>query len=319
MNAERALRLGAEELIAGFGDLGIEEAMGALADVEAVASALAATGVMDVDAAAALVADTVDALAVRGASWVEPTAVDLDVRRLYDLATGAPRPRLRRVVPVASGTLTSVDLWDDRAEARVAGGPSLHLDDVPVGDHRLELRDEGGATVAIDLSRGRAASEGGTARRLGAAEYLERLEAHAAAAASRDPSIDTLNALRRRLVAVGEALGDPTIGRRFDERVSSLGPASPTPAFLDVVPVAIRAPFGWVLSVERWSDHWRAVVADAGTALWTAVDDDGAGYGGEVVEVGVVRFGPSLPEGWTRLILQRLGADGTAVDVEVRR
>ena len=319
MDAELALRLRAESLIATFGDLGVEEAMGRLADVEAIAGALAATGALDATAAAALVADTVDALVVRGAAWVEPKAVDLDVTRLYDLAAGAPRPRLRRVVPVAVGSLTSVDLWEDRAEARLAGGGSIHLAAVPAGDRRLELRDGGGEAVSVDLTRGRAASDGGTARRIGTTDYLSRLEAHAVAAAQRDPSVETLNSGRRRLVAVGEALGDPAAAGRFDARVAALSAPSPAPSFVEVVPVAIRTPFGWVLSLERWTDHWRAVVVADGAALWTAVDDGGVVYGGDLVGAGVVGFDPALRETWTSVTLQRLGPDGTSVEVEVRR
>lgn len=319
MEAELALRLRAEALIAGFGDLGIEESMGALADVEAVAAALAATGAMGVDAAGALVVDTVDALVVRGASWVEPTAVDLDVRRLYDLAAGVPRPRLRRVVPVASGALASVDLWDDRAEVRVAGGPSLHLEAVPAGDRRLELRDEAGAVVTVELDAGRAASEGGSVGRVDAGEYLSRVEVHAVSATRRDPSVDSINAQRHRLVAVAETLDDDGgVVARFDEAASGLVDEWSS-RLVEVVPVAVRATFGWVLSVERWSGHWRAIVIADGRALWTAIGGRGERFGGDIIDADVVRFDPALPEDWSSVTLQRLAADGTSIDVEVRR
>lgn len=324
MNAEVALRLRIEALIAGHAELGVDEAAGALADVDAVATALAATGALAGDVAAGLVADTVDALVVRGASWVEPTAVDLDVRRLYDLAAGVPRPRLRRVVAVpGGGALASVDLWDDRAEVRAVGGPSLHLDAVPPDDRRLELRDDGGNVVAVDVTGGRAASEGGTVGSVDAAEYLARLEVHATAAARRDGSVPVVNAQRRRLAAVAEALADGAgdAVARFDAViVEGPGGRRPGATLLEVVAVAVRVPYGWVLSVERWSDHWRAVVAGAeGRALWTAVDDAGGRYGGDPVDVDVVRFDPALPEDWTRVTLQRLDADGTAADLEVVR
>ena len=317
MDPELALRLRVEALIAGFADLGIEEAMTALAEVEAVASALAATRVMDADDAFDLVADTVDALVVRGASWVEAAAVDLDVRRLYDLAAGAPRPRLRRVVAVATGALASVDLWDDRAEVRTAGGPSVHLDAVAPGDHRLDLRDEGGGVVSIDLSAGRVATEGGETGMVDAAEYVRRLEVHAASAARRDPSVEHLNSLRRRLGAVAATLGIEGAVERFDAAVVEVPDGPAPPALLDVVPVAVRIEGGWVLSVERWTDHWRAVTVTEAPGLWTAVDDRGGTYGGEPVGADVIRFDPPLDDRCRAVTVQRLGRDGTSIEVAV--
>ena len=323
MDAEVALRLRIEALIAGHAELDVDEAAGALADVEAVATALAATGAMAADIAASLVADTVDALVVRGASWVEPTAVDLDVRRLYDLAAGVPRPRLRRVVAVpGGGALTSVDLWDDRAEVRVVAGPSLHLDAVRPEDRRLELRDDGGNLVAVDVTGGRAGSEGGTVGSVAAAEYLARLEVHATSAARRDGAVPTVNAQRRRLAVVAEALGERggDAVARFDAAVVGHDDRPAVPTLLEVVAVAVRVPYGWVLSVERWSDHWRAVVRGAeGRALWTALDDAGGRYGGDPMDVDVVRFDPALSDDWARVTLQRLDADGTTADLEVVR
>lgn len=306
-------------MIAGFVDLGIEAAMAALADVEAGASALAAVGEMEADAAAALVADTVDALVVRGASWVEPKAVDLDVRRLYDLAAGVPRARLRRVVGVGTGGITSVDLWDDRAEARTAG-PSIHIDPIAADESQLELRDGYGGTVDIDLSSGRAATDGGSTGRVdGRADYLGRLLRHAVAAARRDPSVDQLNAQRRRIVVVTELLdAPPGLVEHFDDEVAVVA-AGGQPQLLEVTPVAVRAPYGWVLSIESWSDHWRVIVRDDGHALWTAVADDGTGFGGDVLDGDVLRFDPALPPAWTSVTLSRLAPDGTVVDVEVGR
>jgi hypothetical protein len=255
---------------------------------------------------------------------VEATAADLDVRRLYDLAAGAARPRLQRVVAVAAGAVTSVDLWDDRAEARVVGPdgevrPSLHLDAVPLDDRSLSFRDEGGATMEVDLTRGRPASEGGTSRRIDGAEHLTAVERHAVGAARRDPSAETLNRLRRRVVVVGETLGDPSAASRFDAAVDGLEPPSVVPAvLLEVLPIAVRAPFGWLLSVERWSDHWRVVTRGAG-GIWTAVDDTGAAYGGDVVGPDVVRFDPALPSTWSWSTLTLVQPDGMAVDVHVVR
>ena len=319
MQAELALRLRAEALIAGFRELDVHEAIGALADIEAAAAALAGTGALGPDVAESLVADTVDALVVRGASWVEPTAVDLDVRRLYDLVAGVARPRLRRVVPVGGGgPLTSVDLWDDRAEVRVAGGPSLHLDGVAPGERTLELRDERGDVVTVDLSGGRGATDGGTVVEVHAAEHLARLEAHAVSVVCRDGSVETLNAQRRRLAAVGEVLGDDGAVARFDDAVAAVEPPSRS-TVLEVVPVAVRAALGWVLAVERWSDHWRMTAIVEGRGMWSAVDDAGNRYGGDPIDVDVVRFDPALPEAWRTVTVQFAAGDGRSIEVEVPR
>lgn len=293
--------------------------MGRLADLEAVASALAATGAVDAERARRLVADTADALAVRGATWLEPSAVDLDVRRLYALAAGTPRPRLQGVVAVALGAITSIDLWEDRAEARTVG-ERLHLDPVGAGDQWLELADEGGGTVTVDLSARRATWRGGRERHVDVAGYLRALELVAVSAARRDPSVEGLNAARRRLAAVGSALGDPSGVARFDAAISEAERPTPSPELVEVVPVACRTPFGWVLSVESWTDHWRAlVITERGRGLWIARDDAGAEFGGDVLDGDVVRFDPALSPTWRSVTLSLVGPDGIVVDVDVDR
>ena len=324
MERELDLRLRAERLITGFAPLPVEEAIGALADVEAIADALVVIGELEPEVSTSIVTDTVDALVVRGAPWVEPTAVDLDVRRLYDLAAGAPRPRLQRVVPaalpIADGLLTSVDLWNDRTEARVVdheGVPqsSHHFAAIPAGDTAIDVRDGAGDVVRIDLAPGRAAAVGGSTTTIDAAEYVARLEAHARAAVTRGSSIVSLSGLRRRLAVVGEVLGAGGGVRGLDDAVATASASTAAgSALLAVVPVAARTPFGWLLSIERWTDHWRAVVADEGRALWTAEGGDGSRFGGERIAADVVRFDPAL-DGSVRL--QRLAADGTSVDVDV--
>ena len=334
---ELALRLRVEALIEGAASLRVEEAMAALADVESVAAALAATGAIAPEDASTLVAAAVDALVVRGAAWVEPAAADLDVRRLYDVAAGAPRPQLRAVVgagvPTAAGLVTTIDLWADRAEARLAGPggvvlPSLHLDAVGPGEDRLVLRDDDAGEVVVELTSARATSEGGTVRPgpVDAATYLARLEAHAAAVAGRESSPDTLNGLRRRLVAVGGALGDEGAASRFDAAVGARPAGEDGSTLVEVVPVAVRTPWGWLLAVERWTDHWRVVAPADGSrpagSLWSAADDAGATtYGGEALDdLGeVLRFDPPLPPTWSWATLSRLESDGTVVDVDVVR
>ena len=191
---------------------------------------------------------------------------------------------------------------------------------MPADDRSLELRDGGGGTVTVDLSRGRAATEGGVTRRIDADEYLRRVETHAASAARRDPSVETLNQLRGRLAAVAEALGGgDDVVTRFDAAVASIEEAAVSSALVDVVPVAVHSPAGWVLSLERWTDHWRLVAIADGPALWTAVDDRGVRYGGDRLDADVVRFDPPLAERFGVLTLEWLGRDGTSVEVEVRR
>ena len=322
--AERALRLRAEELITGFSDIGVERAIEALDDLETAAAAVAGSGVLDAELSSSIVADTVDALVVRGASFVEAAALDLDVRRLYDLAAGAPRPRLRRVVPVASGGVTSVDLWEDHAEVRSVGldgvvQPALHLDAIAEDDRTLELDDGAGGVLSVDLTVGRPAADGGAVRSLdGRAEYLARIFRIAVAAARRDPSVEQLNRQRRRLGVAAEILAAPSLVEQFDVSVAATDERRPA-ALVGVVPVAVHAPFGWVLSVESWSDHWRAVVRLDAPGMWTAVDGDGTGYGGIALADEVIRFDPPLPPSWSSVTLECLRGDGTSAEVEVRR
>ena len=328
-SAELALRLRVEELIAAGSDLGAEEAVARVLEVGAVATALGAVGMMDLDAAVFLIADTIDALVVRGAPSVEPLDLDLGIQRLHDVAAGAARPRLRRVVPVAAGGVCSLELWDDVAEVRVVGAagevlPSVYLDAVSPREERLEITDADGEVLGIDLSRGRVASDGGTQRQVDTAGYLEAHLRYAVGVARANPTEHTLNLLRRLVGAVAAELGGGDVEGHdacaaFDAAVAADATPSSSPVRVEVVPVALRTPVGWLLSIERWSDHWRAVVRAEGRGWWTATDDRGSGYGGHVLSGEVLRFDPALPTTWSSLTISHLGPDGTVVDVDVVR
>lgn len=317
MTGELDLRLRAERLIRGFEAFGSEGAIEALADIETAAEVLALAGELPPTLATSIVADTVDALVVRGAPWVEARAVDLDVRRLYDLVAGAPRPRLQRVVAVTAttseGTMTSADVWDDRIEAHVVDGS---------GAVRPSLVVEPRGSLGFELDGGRVASDAGRSTQVDRAELVARLAAHALAVARHDGSISSWNRARRRLVVAEEVLGVGDLVRRFDADAAD-GPTAPddTPTLLAVVPIAARTPYGWLLSVERWGDHWRAHVVDVGGGggggggRWSALDAGGRRYGGVPMGDGVVRFSPALEV--ERVTLQRLGPDGSSIDVDV--
>jgi len=329
--AELELRLRAEELVAlaAFGP--VAEVMAELDAFEAAASALEGCGILPPERSTALVSDVVDALVVRGAAWLAPVVPVLDVTRLYDTAAGGRQPLLRRVVPVMStlgpATVTSVELWSDRAVARmVARGaiaPSHVVGAAGVDDRRLELRDASGAAVGVDLTLGRAARESpGEMVAPAVHDHLAAVLTVAVAEVRRDLSVDQLNRQRARLAAAAHAVapGDADAWLvRFDAHVAGLEATVSPPFLLEVVPVAQRFFGGWLLSIELWSDHWRAVVVEEDpTALrwWTAGDDRGDAYGAGFLDSDVLRFDPALPLGWTALRLERhVGADVLAIEV----
>ena len=337
--AERRLRLRAEDVIALAAPAPVADVAAELDAFAAAASALEAAGVLPADRSPALVSEVVDALVVRGASaWLSPTVPVLDVTRLYDATAGAQGPLLRRVVPVAApldgGTVTSVELWSDRAVARVvdadgAVGASHVVGAAGVDDRRVELRGASGGVVAVDLAGGRAAREDPGVVVAGAAgRTVEALLLQAVAQARADRSEDGLNGARSRLAAAVDALaagggdGDGVLGR-FDAAVADLVAPSAAPFLLDVVPVARRFFGGWLLSVEVWSDHWRAVVVPEGGSVpgrwgWTAVDGDGRRFGAVALDDEVLRLDPALPLDWSVLVLERHGG-GEVLELEVRR
>jgi hypothetical protein len=314
-DAERRLRLLAESLIASAASLAPEEALDALADVESFALALAGVGVVDGRAAMAFVVAVVDALAVRRVAWLEPVAADLDLARLHD-AVGSSRPELRSVVPVAaalgtSGLVTSVAVWDDRAEARMveadgAPAPTIVLDRVGPGDRQLQVRDGWGAVVGVDLGRGIAGMVASPSMvALDAASFLAGLEAWVAGEARRSAGdVASLNRLRRRIVVSGEALQLDAAAAvaRFDALAAGLDARSSVAALQEVVPLAVRAGDRWLVAVERWEDHWRMALAGPnGRGRWTATDGEGHRFGGAPLDAGIVRFDPALDAGWTAL------------------
>lgn len=329
---ELELRLRAEELVAlaAFGP--VADVLGELDAFEAAASALEGCGVLPPERSTVLVAEVVDALVVRGAGWLAPVVPALDVARLYEAAAGGRQPLLRRVVPVVatlgSGTITSVELWSDRAVARLVGGggevlPSHVVGAAGVDDRRLELRGPSGAAVGIDLTTGRAARESpGDVVRSSVGRHLEATLACAVADVRRNPTVDELNRVRARLASAARAVAPESSDElldRFDGAVATASRPTTAPFLLEVVPVAQRFFGGWLLSVELWSDHWRAVVIDEDPTTsrsWTAADDRGERYGGVRIDVEVLRFDPALPLGWSELRLERhSGPDVLAVEV----
>lgn len=329
--AELELRLRAEELVA-LGAFGpVAEVMAELDAFQAAASALEGGGVLPPERSTALVSEVVDALVVRGAGWLTPVVPALDVTRLYDTAAGGRQPILRRVVPVLAtlgpATVTTVELWSDRAVARMVAGAAIVASHVVgaagVDDRRLELRDPAGDAVDVDLTAGRAAREApGEVHRATVEVHLEAVLVAAVADVRRDPSLDVVNRARARVSAAAHAVAPEAEGallERFDMAVAACAGASGPPFLLDVVPVAQRFFGGWLLSIELWSDHWRAVVVEedpTSRRWWTVTDDRGGVFGGAGLDAEVVRFDPALPLGWETLRLERhQGAEILSVDV----
>ncbi len=151
------------------------------------------------------------------------------------------------------------------------------------------------------------------------------------ARARRDPSLDEANAARLRLARTAEVLAGadadadgPSVLARFDEEIGAPDDALASAALLEVVPIAIRFDGGWLLSVEHWSDHWRAVVVAEPEELvedgwWTAVDPtDGRRFASCPLDAEVLRFAPALAPDWSVLVFERHGA-GEVLEVEVHR
>jgi hypothetical protein len=339
--AEHRLRLRAEEVVAlaAFGPP--VEVMAELATFEAAAFALCGAGVLPPGRSTDLVSDVVDALVVRGASWLAPAVPALDPTRLYDASAGGQGPQLRRVVAVGArldhGTLTSVELWSDRAVARLVGPdgeilPSHVVGAAGVDDRRLELRDAAGGSVGVDLTEGRPVRESpGRVEPSSVDRHLAAVEALAVATIHRQGSVDGLNVARGRLETAAGTLAPERAAEllaRFDDAVAAVAVAAETAGsgaggivLAEVIPIAARFFGGWLLSVECWSDHWRAVVVPedpADRAEWTAIDDRGRAYGSTPLDREVLRFDPPLPASWSEVRLER-HARGEVLAVEVRR
>lgn len=333
--AEHRLRLRAEEVVAlaAFGPP--IEVMAELTSFETTAGALCGAGVLPPDRSTALVAEVVDALVVRGATWLTPAVPALDPTRLYDASAGGHGPRLRRVVAVGArldqSTITSVELWSDRAVARLVGPdgavrPSYVVGAAGVDDRRLELRDSAGGTVGVDLGGGRAVRESpGRVEASSVERHLGAVEALALATIHRDRAVDALNAARARLDTAARTLDPDGVAERL-ARFDAAATESPAPSaggseLVEVIPIAVRFFGGWLLSIERWSDHWRAIVVPedaADPAEWTATDDEGRTYGSWPLDVEQLRFDPPLVASWGELRLER-HARGEVLAVEVRR
>ncbi|MDQ3108133.1 MAG: hypothetical protein M3Q68_10060 [Actinomycetota bacterium] len=335
MNAaevEHRLRLHAESVVSAVGHEPVLDTVRRMDGFEAATLALVGIGALTSEAGTALVTDVVDALVVRGASWLVPTLPQLDPARLYAAAAGDGRPVLRAVVPVdaalSDGRVTSAELWSDRAVARVVAAdgsvaPSYLVGAAGVDDRRLELRDASGASVTVELDDGvRATDVAPLTTETSPSRYLDAVVVTAVAQVRRDPAdVDVINGSRCRVQAVADALALDGAGLdSFDRCIGDLVQPAGLARLLEVVAVAQRFPGGWWVSMERWTDHWRAVVvleAPAST-LWTAVDGDGVRYGGQPLTTDVVRFDPPLPDTWAMVTLERHVA-GRVVALTVER
>jgi hypothetical protein len=180
-----------------------------------------------------------------------------------------------------------------------------------VDDRRLDLRDARGGVVAGELAGGRAAREApGEVTPSSAARHLDAVVRTEIESARLDPSPSGLNAARRRVAAAADVLdggGAESTLAAFDAAVGTLEPVHAVPVLLEVVPVAQRFFGGWLLSVEAWADHWRAVVVredGAPARRWTASDGDGLPYAAAPIDADVLRFSPGLPLAWTSLRLE---------------
>ncbi len=318
--AEYRLRLHAESVTSAVGHEPVLDTVRRMDGFEAAVLALVGIGALSSDAGTALVSDVVDALVVRGASWLVPTRPQLDPTRLYAAAAGDGRPVLHAVVSVDAALggvrVTSAELWSDRTVARVVGvdgsvAPSLLVGATGVDDRRLEIRDASGASVTVELDDGvRATEVVPVTTETSPSRYIDAVVVTEVAAARRDPAhVDTINGSRCRVQAVADVLAlDGTALDRFDRYIGELVKPAGVSSLLEVVAVAQHFPGGWWVSMERWTDHWRAVVVfevPAPPPRWTAVDGEGVQYGGQPLTTDVVRFEPSLPDTRTNVTLER--------------
>lgn len=319
----------------------VHEAMEALEELSDAAAALVGTGSVESDVADGIVSETIDALVVRGAEWIAPAVPDLDVEVLVAAARTGPTPELWRIVPSAragAGEVASVELWSDRCVVRFFGGaggagmggpaPARELPPVERNQRHLEVQWETLERTEVALDGGRDAGQVEVnEHRIEPSAYLRRLASHLAATAIVETSLDGIEALRRRLAVSARILDEPptsssSLLAAFDRTVTGVVPEWSVPE--EAIAIAARGAGLSLLSVERWSDHWRLFLSGAPRGegrFWTAeVDssDGGDSYGGVWVGDDRIDFFPALPPSWRRLSLELIDA-GRCHSFEVRR
>lgn len=338
--AEHRLRSLAEVVVAGPVAPALV-AIAAFEELDEAAAALTGCGLIAPEIADRIVSETVDALVVRGVEWIAPALPDLDVHSLVASATAHARPVLRRVAVsspsrVHTGAVASVELWSDRSIVRFFGpddatdggvdgsGRWRELPAIPPGQRRLEVQWESNERTGISFDDGRdavVAEAGG--RRIDTAEYLERLSLHLGATALVETSLERVERLRRRLaissaVLTGGSAIAPSLLAAFDLAVSDVVFDRAVPE--EAIAVATRSGALSLLSIERWSDHWRLFVSGSPAgrgAFWTA-GVDGTTVGGVFAGSDRIDFYPALPESWERLSLDVVDR-GRCRTFEVRR
>ncbi len=226
MQPENYLRLRSEDVIAlaeeAAGEVATpsaEVAATALQDLFDAALALCGVGLLAPARAEAVLAETADALAVRGVDWLVRALPDLPA--LHPPGPAAPPGRLERVVavgrvvPAAGGAqvLTSLECWSDRGILRFVDDDGTDsaceltpAPDPAAGAMIVEMTE--GCAVTIEL--GDAVDVAPLACRTtpaGAAVYLEWLAWQQLAAVRRNPTVETMNEARGRLEAAAGALG----------------------------------------------------------------------------------------------------------------
>lgn len=334
--AERRLRSLAETVVA-IATAPVQQGMEALEGLVDAAAALVGAGSLGWPIADGLVSETIDALVVRGAEWIAPAVPDLDAESLVVAGTTGPSPELNKVVASAqasAGEVATVELWSDRCMVRFfdsagnarAGAPAP-LRELPAigGDQRhLEVQWETLEHTQLSLEGGRNAEPvEANGHPIEPSEYLRRLARHLAATALVETSLEEVDALRRRLAVSALILGQtpsaPSLLAAFDRTVTDAIPEWSEPE--EAMAVALHAGGLSLLSLERWSDHWRVFVSGGPDRtqgrFWTAAVD-GASYGGVFVGDDRIDFFPALPETWRRLSLDLVEA-GRCRSFEVRR
>ncbi|MBW3615304.1 MAG: hypothetical protein KY439_08360 [Actinobacteria bacterium] len=267
MEAENYLRLRCEEVIAGAQRTCedgapplTDEVADALQDLVDAGLALAGAGLVAASRVEAVLAETEDALAVRGVDWLVTALPDLSA--LHGCSEAEAPAALERVVsvgravPAPDGTrvLASVELWSDRGMLRFVdeGGTDSACELRPApgpGDGPLVVEMTPGRAVSINLGDAAAvATLAVRTSRAGAGAYLEWLAWQQLAAVRRCPTVAAMNHARSRLraaagafralglvgpdrqpAAVGATLHAALVGAGLVETAAGDGPPVPVP------------------------------------------------------------------------------------------
>ena len=242
MEPENYLRLRSEDVIVlaeeAAGDVtapSAEVVATALQDLFDAALALCGVGLLAPSRAEAVLAETAEALAVRGVDWLVTALPELPA--LHGSGPAAPTGRLERVVavgrvvPAAGGArvLTSLECWSDRGILRFVGDDGMdsvcELTPAPgpsAGAMIVEMTE--GCAVTIELGDAvEVAPLASRATRAGAALYLEWLAWQQLAAVRRDPTVETMNEARGRLEAAAGALAGLSLVGHDRDRIAVAG------------------------------------------------------------------------------------------------